>query len=177
MSHAIEYGRALFLLTEECGTSERVSEDFRTLIAALSENPDYTRLLDTPAVATAKKLGLIDEAFSSLDGHLLNLVKLLAEKRLAHLLGEVAKVFFAEYDASRGIERVEAVSARPLSEEQTAALTARLEKMTGKTIIVKNTVDPSILGGMKLRYMGKQLDGSLKSRLDAFEKNLQSLVI
>ena len=47
--------------------------------------------------------------------------------------------------------------------------------MTGKKIILKNTVKPEILGGVMLRYSGIQLDGSVKSRLDAFERSLKNL--
>ena len=52
-----------------------------------------------------------------------------------------------------------------------------LSAMTGKKIIIKNTVCPEILGGVKLRYSGTQLDGSVKTRLDSFEKSLKNTVI
>ena len=47
--------------------------------------------------------------------------------------------------------------------------------MTGKKIILTNTVKPEILGGVMLRYSGIQLDGSVKSRLDAFSRSLKNL--
>ena len=37
--------------------------------------------------------------------------------------------------------------------------------------------DASVLGGVKLRFMGKQLDASLKSRLDAIGSALQSTAL
>ena len=46
MTGAGEYGRALFLLCEEDGTTERVLEEFSVLVKLLSENPTYTKLLD-----------------------------------------------------------------------------------------------------------------------------------
>ena len=49
--------------------------------------------------------------------------------------------------------------------------------LRSKTIILTNTVDPSILGGVKLRYLGVQLDGSVKTRLDKFEDALKNTVI
>ena len=81
------------------------------------------------------------------------------------------------YDSARGIERVEAITAVALTEAQLTALTKRLNAMTGKRAVIKNTVDPTILGGVKLRYQGKQLDGSVKTRLDKFEAALKSTVI
>ena len=64
-----------------------------------------------------------------------------------------------------------------LSHAQRARLKARLEGMTGKQIIISYTLDPSLLGGMKLRYMGLQLDGTVKSKLDSFARSLSELVI
>lgn len=177
MINAIEYGRALFLLTEEVGSTERVREDVTVLIGAIKENPDIIKLLDTPAVSKEERLAVIDSILVSLDTHLTSLVKILAEKREAHSLIKVLEAYLAVYDEARGIERVEVVSARPITEEQSARLKARLEAKTGKTIIVINTVDPSILGGIKLRYMGVQLDGSLKTRLDGFERALTETVV
>ena len=85
--------------------------------------------------------------------------------------------FEKAYEISRGIERVEVISAVPLTVAQNERLKAKLEGITKKQIIINNTHDPSLLGGMKLRYMGVQLDGSVKSKLDAFEKSLGELVI
>ena len=64
-----------------------------------------------------------------------------------------------------------------MSVEQLEKMKTKLEKMTGKTIIIKNTVSPEILGGVKLRYSGIQLDGSVRTRLDAFEESLKNIVI
>ena len=61
--------------------------------------------------------------------------------------------------------------------DQIYAKMDELEEITGKTIIIKNTVDAAILGGMKLRYLGQQIDGSIKTKLDKFDKSLKDLVI
>lgn len=177
MINAIEYGRALFLLTEEVGSSERVREDATVLRAAVKENPDIIKLLDTPAVSKAERLEVIDKVLAGLDGHLCNLVKMLAERREVHSLVKVIDAYLAVYDEARGIERVEVISAIPLSESQLEKLRSRLERKTGKTVIIKNTVDGSVLGGVKLRYMGIQLDGTLKTRLDSFERALTETVV
>ena len=56
-------------------------------------------------------------------------------------------------------------------------LAAKLAAITGKKIIIKNTVSKEILGGIQIRYSGKQIDGSIKTRLDGFEKSLKKIVI
>lgn len=177
MIDAKEYGRALFLITEECGTTEAVLSEVNAVYAVLSKNPEYVRLLDTPAVTREEKSALVDEAFGSLEVNLKNLVKLLSDKHLAFRFADVKEEYSRLYDESRGIERVVAVSAVALTDAQMSSLRAVLTKKTGKKIIITNEIDPKILGGMKLRYLGMQLDGSVKARLDSFEKSLKNLTI
>ncbi len=172
-----EYAKALFELTEELGRTEAVRDEIIAVGKIFGENPDYIKLLDTPALAKEERLGLIDAAFSSLDEMLLNLLKMVCEARQTYAIDRLISAYLAEYDASRGIERVSAITATAMTEAQCEAMRCALEAKTGKTIIIENTVDKSILGGVKLRYMGRQLDGSLKTRLDVFEKKLQDTVL
>lgn len=177
MIDAKEYGKALFLLTEETRTTKTVAEELLEVKKLLCENPRYIKLLDTPALAKEEKLALVDRAFASLDGNLLNFLKILCEKHAVYQLPRVADVYAALYDEARGIERVEAVTAVAMTEKQLSALANKLAALTGKSIVIRNTIDPTILGGVVLRYAGTQLDGSLRARLESFEKSLKDLVI
>ena len=177
MIDAKEYGKALFLLTEEDGTTETVAAELKTVQKLLRDNPRYEKLLDTPALAKEEKLLLIDGAFSSLNESLVNLLKILCEKHGVYRFSGVADAYAALYDESRGIERVQVLTAVAMTEGQRASLKAKLSFLTGKTVILENTVDPSVLGGVVLRMGGKQIDGSVKARLVALEKSLKEIVL
>ena len=177
MTDIREYGKALFLLTEEARTTESCLADLRLARDLITGNDGYAKLLDTPALTKEERLGLINDAFSTLDPYLVNLLKILAERRSVYLFSKVCDGYLSAYDEARGIERVEAVTAVPMTDAQLAAMKAKLTALTRKTVVIKNTVDKSILGGVKLRYSGLQLDGSVKTRLDGFEKSLKEIVI
>lgn len=172
-----EYGYALFLLAKEEGALDATRNDAVIANELLRENEGYVKLLDTPALSKDEKTALIDEAFGTLSYSVLNLLKILCEKRCVHSFAEVFDTYFSEYDREMGIERVEAVTAVKMTEGQIANLSKKLQSLTGKTVVIKNTVSPEILGGVKLRYSGIQIDGSVKSRLDAFSENLKNIVI
>lgn len=174
---AVSYGDAIFTLAEEVGQTELIKADAEMLLRVIGECPSYLSLTDTPSLSREERLGLVDSSLGSLNEYLLNMIKILTEKRAMHALPSIINHFMSRYDESRGIERVEAVTAIPMSAEQQERLKAKLEGLTGKQIVVKNTVDPALLGGMKLRYSGIQLDGSIKTKLDSFEKSLSALVI
>lgn len=172
-----EYAKALFSLGEETGCTEEILSDLGDSAAAISDNPKYALLLDTPAVKKEEKLSLIDQAFESVHPYLLNLIKILCERRCVTLISEILTAFTALYDEARGIERVTAISAIAMNEEQLSLLRSKLERQTGKTVIIKNTVDPTILGGVLLRYSGIQIDASVRSRLDKLEASLKDLIV
>ena len=177
MTAAGEYGRALFLITEEDGTSDKIISDVRVAQKIFRDNPEYVRLLNSPAVAKEERVGLVGTAFGRLDENLLNLIKILTERRSVQLFGRVAEEYYRLYDESRGILRVEAITALPLTKAQADAITRRLSDSLNKTVVLSNTIDRSTLGGVKLRYGGVQLDGTVKTRLDKFEEALKNTVI
>ncbi len=177
MTDVKEYAKALFEITEEAATSDSVLESFLAVKQLFTDNPDYAKLLDTPAVAVGEKLALIDESLGGADEMLVNLIKILTEKRLAHTVPRCADEYVKLYEASRKIETAVAVTTVPLADAQISALTAKLEKITGKTVKLVNEIDPKLIGGIKVRVSGTQYDGSIKSRLDAFKKSLEKITV
>ncbi len=76
----------------------------------------------------------------------------------------------------RGILRAEIVSARPLAEEQKAALVERLSRGTGgRSMEVSYKEDPGILGGFVARIDGKIHDYSVSGRLARLRRRLADI--
>ena len=53
----------------------------------------------------------------------------------------------------------------------------QLEEITGKKVDLHNRVDPSCLGGIRLDYDGKRLDGTVQHRLDEIGGILKNTVL
>ena len=64
-----------------------------------------------------------------------------------------------------------------MTEDQIARLTEKLGKLTGKTIDLSCRIDPAVLGGVRLDYDGKRVDGTVQGRLDAVDKLLKNTVL
>jgi F-type H+-transporting ATPase subunit delta len=65
------------------------------------------------------------------------------------------------------------VSSIPIKPELEAKLKARLEEKSGKKVVLTVEVDPSIIGGMILKYGNSQIDNSIKGRLESVAKQLK----
>lgn len=171
------YAEALFSLSQEAEKCDNVYEDTRIAIAALVENEEYLSILDTPHLPLKERVAMIDQSFGMLDEHLVNLIKILAEAKRAHLLVKILREYESLYDEYKGIFNAHVTSAVAMSDGQVEGLRIKLRSLTGKEPRIINTVDPSVLGGIKLRFEGKQVDGTVKGRLEGFEKKLRDLVI
>ena len=172
-----EYGRALFMLCEEEGCADSVYGELSDIVRILEESPKYIKLLDTPALPKEEKLRLIDEAFAPIDERVRNLIKILCEKHAVYSFFDAKKTYDSCYLESRKIEIVDAITAVKMTDSQIENLKIKLGEICGKSIIVNNIINPDILGGMVLRYDGKQLDGSVKARLDRLSAGLKNTVI
>lgn len=170
---SVLYGGSLYALAEQEGLSDRILADLKLAGEVFEKQADYMLLLDAPTVTQTEKCRLLDEAFSAhVHPYTVNFLKILAEKKQVHSFAQAQKAFVKKYNAERGIEEAVAVTAVPLDERLLAKLTAKLERMTGKTVVLENKVDPSVLGGLVVRMANKQMDASVRTRLANLEKQL-----
>ena len=120
----------------------------------------------------------MDEAFrGKVNPYVLNFLKILTEKGYIRQFPDCCDAYRGFYNEDNGILVVKAVSAIALSEEQKKKLTAKLEAITGKIIDLQCGIDTAALGGLRLSYDGKQVDGTVKTKLDAIGKLLKNTVL
>ena len=107
---------------------------------------------------------------------MLNFLKILCEKGEIRALADCAKQYRASYNEAHGILEATATTAVAMSSEQQAALKAKLEKITGKTVSLTCRQDAACVGGVRLDVGGKQLDGTVQNRLNELNGLLKATV-
>ena len=177
ISNFEDYSKALFDLATEENLTDNVLSDLTAIKEILKENSGFIALLDSPAVPSEERIEMVDDAFKGATYVTLNFIKLLTEMRQMSAFFKCADGFCKMYDDVNGILRAEIITAVEISESHCDAICAKIAATTGKKIVPTKKVDPSILGGVILRYDGKQLDGSISSRLDGIKKQLADIVL
>ncbi len=168
------YAGALFDLSNEQGNTDIILSQCETLRDILAENGDYIKLLDTPTVSKDEKIRTVDRIFrDSLDRNLLNYIKVMIARGNSRELLASLKDFEDLYNKANNIEKAVAVTAVPMTERAIERLTEKLEKMTGKKILLTNKVDEKCLGGVILEFSTMQLDDSIASKLEELRDRLR----
>ena len=172
------YAQALYSLTREEGLEKQILEEMTVLQQAFDGEPAFVKLLSVPNLSKEERCAILDDSFrGKIHGYLLNFMKILTEKGYARHFADCCKAYKEQYNDDHGIITVTAVSAVALNQEQKDKLSVKLGRITGKTIELQNRVDPEVLGGIRLDYDGKRVDGTVQNRLESVRALLKNTVL
>ena len=167
-SLAGRYASALFDLARDERQIDAVSRSLDALGQALLDSKDFAELIASPLVSR-KEAGNALAALASqlnLDPLTGNFVGVLARNGRKNELGAVIRAFKRLAAEHRGETTAEVVTARPLNDDQVAALTAQLRARAGRDVAIDATVDPNILGGIVVKLGSQQIDASIRTKLN-----------
>lgn len=177
-SVGVNYAGALYSLAKEEALTGEILAQLTALRAIFAQEPDYLRLLSAPNISKQERCQTLDRCIGGqVHPYVLNFMKLLTEKGYARYFDDCCKAYTQQYNEDNGILSVRAVSAVALKPEQLEKLTEKLEHITGKKVQLENRVDPSCLGGIRLDYNGKRLDGTVQHRLAEIGSLLKNTVL
>ena len=172
------YAQALYDLAKDENLGKTILEELNVLKEVFAQNPQYSKLLSAPDIPKQERCGVLDEAFrGKVHPYVLNFLKILTEKGYIRQFPDCCDAYRGFYNEDNGILVVKAQSAVALTDAQKQKLTEKLSATTGKTVDLQCSIDPAALGGLRLSYDGKQVDGTVKSRLDAIGKLLKNTVL
>ena len=162
------YAKALFDLAGETGCLDAVRTDLAALRAAWGESADLRRLASSPVIsADDQRRGLVAVAEKAkFDATTVKFLGLLGQNHRAGDLPAVIAGFDALYAQQAGIVAAEVVSAAALDAGQLRSIKAALTQALGKDPEMTARVDPSLLGGLKVKVGSRLFDASLKTKLD-----------
>ena len=172
------YGQALYELARDEGLSKELLAQLQSLKQIFAAEPAFTQLLCTPSIPKQERCQVLDSVLQNqVHPYLLNFLKILTEKGYVRQFPGCCDTYVQHYNRDNGILQVKAVTALPLSDELRRKLTDKLSSITGKTIELDCHVDAEVLGGVRLDFDGKQVDGTVRRKLEDIRGILKNTVL
>ena len=175
-SLAGRYASALYDLANEQGFVAAVESDLDKLSAAITESADLAALIRNPMVsrgAAAKAIAGV-ASLLGLSPLTAKFLGVLAGNRRLSALPDVVRAFATIAAAARGEVTAEVTTAHPLDDAQLTALADKLKAREGRSIKLKTTVDPEILGGLVVRIGSQMIDSSIRTRLNSLAQAMKA---
>jgi F-type H+-transporting ATPase subunit delta len=167
------YALALLDIAKEENRVEEYRQEVVSFLAVLKENPELSKILDSYNITNEEKLSLIDGKLGKFySENIINYIKVILKNNRGYYLYSIFKETLMRFDDYLSIEQGTIYSTIPLSQKDILRVTEAIERNTGKKIILKNVIDSSIIGGIKVVLKNDIYDASILSRVDALKESL-----
>lgn len=165
------YALALYQVAEEKGKVDEYLEDLRQIVEIIENSEDFQQIIKHPQINTNKKKQTFISLFKGkVDEELLVFLLILIEKdRILYLkekLNQMEKIHLERKNTLEAIVK----TVLPLEDSQRENLKSKLSAKYDKTIILREELDSSIIGGVYVRVGNYVIDGTIKSKFDEMKK-------
>ena len=173
-SASLQYATALTDIVLEQGAADPTRTQLLDFAAAYAESPELRNFLASPAIPREAKHGVIEKLVARLGASKIirNFLFVVVDNQRVHLLPEIVESFEQVLRQRQGVAEAQVASAVELNERQKSTLVQTLERLTGKKIQAKYSLEPGLLGGAVVRIGDTIYDGSVKNRLNQLRARL-----
>ncbi|WP_315926030.1 F0F1 ATP synthase subunit delta [Mesorhizobium sp. SP-1A] len=174
---AERYAHSLFELARDSNSIDKVEADLASFERMFEASDDLLRLINSPvftAEGQEKAIGTIADR-AKITGLVGNFLRVAARNRRLFAVPGMIKAYRRIAAENRGETAAEVTSAHQLTSAQVNELKATLKAVAGKDVSLNVTVDPSLLGGLVVRMGSRQIDTSLKTKLNSLKLALKEV--
>jgi F-type H+-transporting ATPase subunit delta len=173
-SASLQYATALADIVLEQGAAEPTRQQLEDLRAAYEESLELRNFLGSPAIPREAKHGAIEKLVARLGGSKIirNFLFVMVDNQRTHLLSGIVATFEDVLRKRQGVAEAEVTSASELNDGQKTALLRTLERLSGKRIQAKYSLQPQLLGGAVVRIGDTIYDGSVLKKLNQLRVRL-----
>jgi len=172
---ANRYAKALFAVAQETDAFDEYSKVLNEVAAVITGQPEVQDGLTNRLYPVDVRVKVMDHIVGAVGatGVIKNFLTLVVQKRRAEVLPEIAAAFQVLIDDKRNVCQGSVVTATEISAELKDKVQATMEKITGKTVVLKTQVDPAIVGGIIAKVGDLVLDASIRNQLQGLRESIQ----
>lgn len=171
---ARRYAKALMNIGLEDGNYDTYGEEIDTFTVLFQREEQLREVLNNPAFSIPRRQAIIKEIGGKLrlSSITVNFLHLLVDKNRIRYLPDIASLYRELADEAAGRARVHLITAHELSKQKLTELTAGLQDLVGKQVVMEVETDASLIGGVVARIGGMVYDGSVKTQLERLKETL-----
>ena len=170
---AQRYAKALLEFADEKFTKEQILSEITDTSKSLSGSDDLQRVMTSPVISDSEKKNVLSKIFgTTVNGVILNFLKLLIDKNRFNILSSIVKEYRKEINKLNNMLDMKVTSAIELSDSEKAMIKVKLQKILNKDIELEWASDNNIIGGLIFEANDNIVDNSLLHKLQEIKKEV-----
>lgn len=158
--------------TNDIVLQETLFNELKEINQIFNQEKDGKKIFENPVISKEEKKSLVKKLFSGkANGKIVNFLYLLVDNQRFDILPQIQDQFLSLLNKSKGIVIAEVSSAVELDGEMVEKLKKKLESQFGK-VLMESKIEPSLIGGIKVKVNDVVFDGSIKSKLEGLKRRL-----
>ena len=171
------YADSLFEVAQEAGSVDEVGAALDSFGALITESADLRRLVRSPVISGEDQVravsAILDRA--GITGLAGNFVRLVAAQRRLFALSDMIRAYARRVATAPGLVRAEVRLAEEPSPRVMDEIRSSLRDMAGKDVDLDVRIDPSLIGGLVVQIGSRQIDASLRTKLNSIRTQLKEV--
>jgi len=166
-SLARRYAKALMDIGADSKNADKLGADLRSFAQAMTVSQELAITLSNPVFPRADRKKILEAlaARFSIEKVTKNFLFVLLDKERLAELPAISREVDRMLEEKAGRISADVTSAQPLTATQLQQITASLEKLSGKKVVVAKHEDPALLGGVVAKLGDTIYDGSVRTQL------------
>ena len=171
-SVASRYGLALYSLALEENKIDSWQKDVKTLKSIFEENTDFIMILGSSFISLEERLEIVEKTLVGVDKNIIGLIDVIMENNRTDLILDVFESFNSYCNQYRGVSEGLIYSTLKLDQTVIDQIEKKISKIENNKVELKNIIDPSLIGGVKIVIKDRIYDGSIKHNIEMMKKDL-----
>lgn len=160
------YARSLLDLARVNGDEQLLLEEFHAMEEQFDRQPEFEALLADPGMGESDISVLLERVLRDRANDLIvNTLQVMNRKGRGALFRALVQAYEEEVERLEGVVKLSVTTAVPLSEAMRQRLIDTVATGTGKKVLLNESTDESLLGGMVLRRGDMKFDSSVAREL------------
>ena len=171
-SVASRYGLALYSLALEENKIDSWQKDVKTLKSIFEKNTDFIMILGSSFISLEERLEIVEKTLVGVDKNIIGLIDVIMENNRTDLILDVFESFNSYCNQYRGVSEGLIYSTLKLDQTIIDQIEKKISKIENNKVELKNVIDPSLIGGVKIVIKDHIYDGSIKHNIEMMKKDL-----
>jgi F-type H+-transporting ATPase subunit delta len=173
---AAQYAKAFIEMVKDAEKARHTVKELLAFAETMQSHPELKHVLTTDIFKEEQRRGVVEDVAKRLGvaPETTRFLVVLSDGKRLRWTDAVAKKINTLLLNSLNVVPLEVVSPEELGSDQKKKVEAKFQNILGKKVEATYSVNPEIMGGLKVTAGGRTFDGSLSGWLDHMEESLMA---